>query len=323
MPDSRPGSAFSGAALAGAAWVVAVAGLAIVAPGCGDDPAEVEAPMKRGVWAWRDAAEPWGTDRVVGDPATEAAAVAELVAWGVDRVYGAYGDRPVTEPEVIAAWNARLAAAGIASHALLGDPAWIDEAEWPRIADLVGAWVVDFNAGRTDPAERFVGVHLDIEPQAASDWAAASDAERHRRVEALAATFAFARATLDAGDGAGLALWADLPVWFDELPPALGGSGTVGWPSEAARDAWFRGLADDLEGVTLLAYERGTLSLIGSAVAGEARLFPGEVRVGLDVTVGDTWEDAAALFAMAEALEAEGHAVDLHSFAHIQADLTR
>ncbi|MDP2307509.1 MAG: hypothetical protein Q8P18_15890 [Pseudomonadota bacterium] len=275
----------------------------------------------RGVWAWRDSGDPNGTDAVVGDIAAEEAMVNTLIDWGVDRVYGAYGDRATTEPAVIAAWNTRLHTAGIESHVLVGEAAWISSREWSGMQEKIDERLVFFNAGTSDPAEAFDGLHLDIEPQGASDWSTISDTDRALRLGQLADTYHSARGSLDGGSGAALPVGADLPVWFDNLPASLGGTGSIGWGAAADRDAWFTGIGTDVASVSMMAYERDTDALIVSAVAGEAALFPGELRVGLNEEVGTTWATIDELFDMAETLEGLGYTVDLHSYAEIRGQL--
>lgn len=275
----------------------------------------------RGVWAWRDAGDPHGTDAVVGDPAAEDAMVADLIAWDVDRVYGSYGDRAGTEPEAIAAWNLKLHAAGIESHVLMGDPAWISSREWASMESLILTRLVDFNASRGDPAERFDGLHLDIEPHADATWSAGTESDRHQYLWLLADTYAFAAGVLASGSGAGLPIGADLPVWYDKLPPGLGGTGQVGWPSVGDRDAWFGDVGAHVDRLSMMAYETSDDATILARVADETALFPGEVRVGLNEEVGTTWATIDDLFTMADTLEGAGRVVDLHSYSHIRAAL--
>lgn len=278
-----------------------------------------QAPVgTRGVWAWRDAGDPHGTDAIVGDPVAEDVMIATLQGWGVSRVYGSYGDRPVTEPQTLADWNAKLDAAGIESHVLLGDPAWISSREWASMLAKIDARLLEFNAGRTDPAERFDGLHLDIEPQAGAGWSAASEADKLAQLGLLDATYDTVRVHLDASGAAALPVEADLAVWFDNLPPSLGGTGSVGWTSVAERDAWFGDLP--LQGVSMMAYERDDAAVITAAVADETALFSGgPVRVGLNEEVGTTWATLSEMFAMADGLENQGVLVDLHSYSAIRA----
>ena len=273
----------------------------------------------RGVWAWRDAGDPYGTDAVVGDPVAEAAMVDDLIAWGVDRVYGSYGDRPVTEPAVLAAWNERLHDAGIESHVLMGDPAWTSSREWANMEEKIQDRLLVFNAGQADPDHRFDGLHLDIEPHASSTWSLLDEDGKYDQLFLLDAACAFAADVIAASASPGLPIGIDLPVWYDHLPPSLGSTGQVGWPSVAARDAWYTDLADHVERLSMMAYEADDLAVIQARVADETALFPGEVRVGLNEEVGTTWPTIAAMFTMADDLEGAGRVVDLHSYSAIRA----
>ena len=62
-----------------------------------------QATKHRGVWFWREAGSPWGSDNIVGVPALENQTISFLSSKSVRRVYGSYGDRPVTRASVIVA----------------------------------------------------------------------------------------------------------------------------------------------------------------------------------------------------------------------------
>ena len=273
-------------------------------------------PQTRGIWAWQDSGDPYGTLAVVGDGTAEDDMVADLVSWGVARVYGSYGNRPISEPEVIADWNVKLHAAGIESHVLLGEPDDISSREWAALEEKIQERLLEYNDSRTDPLERFDGLHLDIEPQALSEWSGLDEAGKYAYLGLLADTYEFVEDVMDFA-GSALPVRADLAVWFDKLPPPLGGTGSVGWPATGDRDDWFGTLAVD--GVSMMAYERDDLLDIEGDVADEGLLFPGELRVGLNEEVGTTWLDIDEMFDMAELLEADGYAVDLHSYSKIRA----
>jgi hypothetical protein len=100
-------------------------------------------------------------------------------------------------------------------------------------------------------------------------------------------------------------------VWFDDLPPALGGTGTIAWHSEAERDAWYATLP--VNGISMMAYQRSSLGSIVAGVETEDRLFRGELRVGIEQD-GYTFADNAAFFSMADDLEAAGYPVELHAY---------
>ena len=279
-----------------------------------EDTGPAPATQIRGIWAWRDAGDPNGTDAVVGDVAAENDMIDALVSWQVDLVYGSYGNRPVSEPEVIGAWNRRLHDAGIESYVLMGDPSWYSPGEWANMELKIQDRLLDFNDGRSDPSERFDGLHLDIEPQADAAWDVANEATKYTYLSMLYDAYDDAASTIA---GSELTIAADLPVWFDKLPPALGGTGSIGWPSAGDRDNWFAKLP--LDSISMMAYERDDDAVIIADVSGEVDLFPGELRVGLNEEVGTTWADIDEMFAMAETLEAQGYAVDLHAYSDIRA----
>ncbi len=113
-------------------------------------------------------------------------------------------------------------------------------------------------------------------------------------------TYTAIRAQLDNNGCPDVKIYADLPVWFDSL------TSNLGWANMADRNQWFDDIAQSLDGITLMAYERSTLSSIVSGVGWEAANFNGEVRIGLnaaEVGPGETFADYDALMGMAESLE--------------------
>ncbi len=271
---------------------------------------------QRGTWFWSDDEHPFGATRVVGFPDHEACVVEVFATWNVARSYCSLGNRPLAEPEVVAAWNARLADAGVASYLLLSENTWIFPENRGQLLDLVATRLVAFNASRNDPRERFTGLHLDIEPQALAEWSSLTPSERRDRLLLLADTFAAVRGVMDDNGAADLPVYAALPVWFDNL------GGSVGWTSDADRDQWFAELAAALAGISLMAFERTTFASIQNGVQWEIDHFAGEARVALEVDVGagQTWPDFATLEAMALQIEASWGpdiGVDLQSFTQL------
>lgn len=288
----------------------------------GSDPLDPDdgAWYGRGTWFWRDTGDPNGAGAVVGDAAAEAATLAAFGELGVRRVYGSFDWLNATAGE-ISSWNADVHAAGGTSFLLLSENTWIDPTNQADLEDLLQDRLLSFNAAH--PGGRFDGVHLDIEPQGLDEWDTWDAAQKRQALDDLADTYTFVRATLDAGGATDVPIFADLPVWFDNLP-ADGGS--VGWADAADRDAWFDALAASLDGVSLMAFERSTLSLIDSGVSWELANVPLEVRVGLeaDVGCGATWETVADLLDMADQVEAAYGplvGVDLQSWSATAAQL--
>lgn len=270
----------------------------------GSNPLDAEdgAWYGRGVWFWRDSDSDYGAGNVVGDPAAEADTLAGMADFELRRVYGSFdwsGDGAAD----IAAWNGQIHDVGQTSFLLLSENTWVDSVYWPNLQSHLQGRIVDFHASHPAPGLQFDGVHFDIEPQGLDDWDDLWDAaDKRQALDDLAATYAMARAWLDAAGESDVPLYADLPVWFDNLP-ADGGS--IGWADAADRDAWFTSLADSLDGVTLMDFERDELAEIIGAADWEVANAPLEVRIGLEADVGcdNLWTSVGALMSMADQVE--------------------
>lgn len=269
---------------------------------------------ERGTWFWQSTSSPYGTASIVGDPDAEAAAVTRLEAHDIKRVYGSYGARPEAgqEPSVIAAWNTRLHQAGVRSDLLLSDNTWIFPANRPILLGLVDARLLAFNAGRP-AAERFDGLHLDLEPQALDAWDTGDAAAKRDLLWMLADTLTEVRAHLDAAGKGAVPLAADLAVWFDSSP-------SIGWVDTADRDAFFAAVSAACLQVSLMAYERPTADVIFEDTSWEMQNMATEVVVGLDVDIPGTWPDLDTLFVVAsqvELLYPSMPGADVHAFTDI------
>jgi len=269
----------------------------------------------RGIWWWTSPGHPWGVDQVIGDKNKEIQVLQFLQAWNFGRVYCSFSTRTVATPTVIRAWNTRLHAAGISSQFLLSENTWI----FPQIRDnLLTAnlqpKLIDFNAAATNAAQRYDALHLDIEPHGLPQWATNTPAGRRDLLLMLRDTFQAVRTYLDQHGASDIPVYADLPVWDDEL------SVSIGWDSAAERDAWFAALGQSLAGISLMAYERSTAASIENGVSWELQNFTGEARVALEANVGtngNTWPTFGALIAMIITEEHAGpppHRLDVHDF---------
>ncbi len=274
---------------------------------------------ERGIYLWdRTAARHPAGRGVIGDRAREAAAVEEFARLGVARVYSAVVDRPADTPEVVAAWNRRLHAAGMSSHLLMAENTWLFQCNHGDLAELLRRRLLDFNAGRSDPAERFDGVHLDIEPHGLRgvrdcdegrevDWGRMRPDRKRGYVRDLPPTLRRVRREI----GPDLALHADIALWVDELYEPDNPEQGFYWTSRDDAADWFRSLAASVDGLTVMAYCR-TGDRLADAVADEIALFDGEVRVGLsaravapatDGCPKSTWTSVSDLVAGGAAVE--------------------
>lgn len=275
-----------------------------------------QATKHRGLWFWQDSGNPWGSEAIVGSLGLENSTIAFFTSHWIKRLYGSYGNRPVSEPAVIAAWNAKLQAAGIESQVLFAQHNWIFPADRPTLLTHITNRVINFNSapGRT-AAQKFDAIHLDLEPHALAEWSGLTSAQKRSYLLDLRDTFVDVRAHLTAAGLPNFPVYADLPVWFDNFPPDPSG---IGWLSAVDRDQWFNDIAVPLTGVSLMAFERETFSLINNGVTWERTNITGAVvRVGIQPKIPETWADVPAFNNMMETLETAygtGGAVDIENY---------
>jgi hypothetical protein len=286
--------------------------LATLCPLC-----HTQAAEPRGTWWWTSAGHPWGVDQVLGDNNKETQVLQFLRAWNLGRVYSSFGNRARTNPAVMHAWNAKLHAIGVSPQLLLSENTWIfPEKRDSLLTANIKPKLIDFNAATTNALERYDGLHLDIEPHALSQWKTNTATGRRDLLLLLRDTFKAVRTYLDEHGATNIAVYADLPVWYDQLPTP------VGWDSTAERDGWFADLGQSLAGISLMAYDRDTASSIESGVSWEIQNFTNECRVALEADVGadgNTWASFWSLMAMIQTEERTGtppRRIDVHDFVH-------
>ena len=267
----------------------------------------------RGIWWWTSPEHPWGVDQVLGNPTREAELIGFLKAWKFDKVYCSFSAQTRAKPAVIRAWNSKLHAAGISSQLLLSENTWIYPQHRANLLTVhIKPTLIDFNAAAS-PSERYDALHLDIEPHGFPEWEALTPPERRNLLLLLRDTFQEVREFMNQNGAAGIPVYADLPVWYDQVPD------TVGWDSVAERDAWFQALGQSLAGISMMAYERKTASGIENGVSWELQNFAGETRVALEASVGDgkTWAGFESLLSMMqtqEQIQPLHRDLDIHDF---------
>ncbi|WP_243896091.1 hypothetical protein [Paenibacillus sp. F411] len=100
-------------------------------------------------------------------------------------------------------------AAGIAVHALDGQPEWAYEEHRGEVSHML-SWLAQYNA-ESQPEERFQGIQLDIEPYVLKRWERERDQvvlEWAGNMEAWAADAA----------ASGIPLSVAVPFWLDDIP---------------------------------------------------------------------------------------------------------
>jgi hypothetical protein len=181
------------------------------------------------------------------------------------------------------AWRALLALAhqrGIRIHALDGDPTFARPDQYETVLARVQA-VVAYNASAA-PADRFDGIHLDIEPYLLPEWQGLESRERlltgYLRLHERAA--ARARA-------AGLAYEVDVPFWFQSIDAATGEAiGAVTYRGE--RRSVMEHLLAMVDEVTIMAYRiradgpNGIVAITRATVESADRIGRAHVVIGVE-----------------------------------------
>lgn len=259
----------------------------------------------RGVWCWKKPA-PYGLNYIIGTNDLENAAVAQFKAWGISRVYGSYGDKLSTAQgrTALAGWNTLLSNNGIESQLLISD--------WTLGTGDNNIIIQMINFNQTQPvAAQVKGVHLDLEPWGLAAW---GTGDNYSLLVNLASEYQQVRAELDAGGQSNVLIYADLTVWLDS-------SATINWPSSSVRDQWYSDILTNLAGITLMAYQRPTLSGIMNAVSWEMANHPGVVRVGIDGGAGETWSNLSAFLTVARQVESnytDSAGIDIYDFITVE-----
>ncbi len=273
-------------------------------------------PKPRGLWFWSKPSSPEGSANVLGHPEREAEALATFARWHIGRLYGSYADLLVDSPAKVAAWNEKLAAAGIRSMALFSDGKFLAPANRPAFLAAAADRVLAFNAAQASPTARFVGLALDLEPHAQPAWKTATPTAKRARLEDFLAACTALRAHLDTHGGRDLPISAALAYWLDRLPP----DGSIGWTSPADRDDWFARLARAVPTISLMAYERPRPAAIVDAAAWELAHFPGRTIIAVRTRLGVEWQSLADLTAVLPAVEAaQSTGIDLENYELLRA----
>ncbi len=259
------------------------------------------AAQNRSAWMWQQPSHPYGSANILGNPAKEAEVLTNMGAWGFDRIYLSTGTRTITDPTTVANWNSSLDDVGLDVQFLISEFGAATEPDRTNLLNKIQSRLIDYNNSRSDPRERFDAVHLDIEPHTTDARDNGSPTDKRELLLELESTYSSVRTLLNQGGQSNVEIFADIPVWYDS-------SSSIGWSSTVERDQWFQDIAVPLDGLSMMAYERSSLSSIVNGVSYEASNFNGEVRVGLnnkEIGLGDTFEDFDQYMAMVESLDGD------------------
>jgi hypothetical protein len=122
----------------------------------------------------------------------------------------------------VRAFLAKAAARGVTVELLAGDSTWVTTAALMAVPVNICRQVAAFNRASVVPAQRFVGVHLDIEPYTLPDWPRNAGAGADPFNDAYQANLiSIFRQCQTAVAGAGLLVAWDIPAWFSALATDL------------------------------------------------------------------------------------------------------
>ncbi len=267
---------------------------------------------QRGTWFWSDVNNQNGSESVVGDDTRENETIIIFRQFGISNVYGSYKNRPVSEPAIIKNWNKKLQLNNINSYLLLSDNNWIFTENHSSLFQKIQDRFIDFNT-QAESEEKFVGIHFDVEPQGLDSWKTSDSSLKKDYLNKLLFMFSEVRRYLDTHNAQNTSIYADLPVWFDNI------GGSIAWDSALERDEWYDSLSVKINGITLMAFERSTFSSVENGVKWEVSNFKSPVRLGLNANIesNSTWIDLNVLLNMADQLEhkyGENVGIDIQSF---------
>jgi hypothetical protein len=264
--------------------------------------------IERGSWFWYQSSDPNGAANIVGNPTLENETISYLQQWQVTRLYGSYSNLPVSGISAMAAWNKKLAQAGIDSYVVLSDAHHILPSQQTNLQNLVTTRFVNFNNGRSDPEERFIGIEMDLEPHTLPQWDSGTNADRRTLLLNLRDAFTTVRQQVVAAGYASAELSAALPVWFDS-------SSSIGWLNTADRDQWFVDINTSLDAISLMAYENSSVPSILNSIAYEQGQFGSSGLLALRSKLGEEWTTYSKFAqAMLNAESQTGAGIDIESY---------
>ncbi|ASP37939.1 hypothetical protein CHH28_04265 [Bacterioplanes sanyensis] len=257
-----------------------------------------------GTWLWKKNGDAMGATAIITDADGQTGALQHLQQHAFTRVYGSYGNAVLEQRQALAHWNQTLASHGIESQYLMASNHWALPGGQTRLLDKVSTHFIAFQQAVT-VEQRFQALHFDIEPHALSEWKQATPEVRRQLLWNLAHALTAVRQLLDRHQLQQVRIYADIPTWYDS-------SAKIAWADNGS--AYFATLAQAIDGVSIMAYERDQADSILNATVFERSLQSEQFRVRLAVDVSDTWPTPEHMNSVISTLQAQGAAVDVHDF---------
>ena len=281
-------------------------------------PLSAKAQTGRGVYFYQLPGNSYGSDEIIGtnNTAAENQMITNLKSWGITKVYGGYSTTIAANPAYVRSWNTLLANNGIASYVLLSSTNYFLPSEATQASTWLSTNFLTFNSNTTATSQRFVGVMMDVEPQAfAGDsgdlsWNASTNAGRRTYLGDFLTLIQSYRSSITSGESSSVPLDTTLPTWFYEL------NETIAWANQADVNSWFSSLGSAINSVSLMDYGTSSVSLIDSRYSANAALLPtGGITVALSSAIGSEWSSFTEMWdALLDVESEESLYCDINSY---------
>jgi len=238
----------------------------------------------RAIWFWESTAQ----QAIIASSTAQDAAIANLKSWNVTQVYGSYSSQIDTAPASIRAWNAKLAANGIASYFLISTTSFFFPENWSSAQSWIQTYFLSFNAA-SKAGEGFVGLAFDVEPQSFTgsttypSWGTATPAQRRVYMTDMLDMLESSRALLNSN------AYTIAPIETYLTYNASSLTSTIGWASADDRNAWYTALAQTVDRVSVEEYGISSTATILSQYQTNDALLNGKSRISLSSATGSEW----------------------------------
>lgn len=258
----------------------------------------------RWLWFWWNSGDERWLQNVIDDKEKIQEFLNDCGKYEITRVYGSFGNLPVSQKELVAEWNQKLYDKNIDSQLLLGN-------DFSNILDNESEFLtqikerfIDFN-NNVSSKEKFQSLHFDIEPQAMNEWADFSLLEKKDMLYELLYLYQNIREYLDSYWYKFTDINIDLPHWFSNLH-------SIGWSDENEMQQWFDDLNKAVDDITLMTYETKNIDTLEKWSENEEKIFWSNLRLALDF---DTFENKNEMFDLLEDIEIKlWYQLDIHHY---------
>jgi len=254
----------------------------------------------RAIWFWESTAQ----QAIIASSTAQDAAIANFKSWNVTQVYGSYSSQIDTAPASIRAWNAKLAANGIASYFLISTTNFFFPENWSSAQSWIQTYFLSFNAA-SKTGEGFVGLAFDVEPQSFTgsttypSWGTATPAQRRVYMTDMLDMLESSRALLTSN------AYTSAPIETYLTYNASSLTSTIGWANADDRNAWYTALAQTVDRVSVEEYGISSTATILSQYQTNDALLNGKSRISLSSATGAEWTTESQFWSAVTTTEAQ------------------